>query len=204
MTLDQLKEIMPHCPGDWAHALLIEMPKSDVNTTIREAAFIGQFAVETNEFRSVEENLRYSVSAMMRVWPKRFPTIESAVPYEQSPEALANFVYANRMGNGHPESGDGWMYRGRGPQLTGRDNYRAAGLALNLPLEAEPERVCRPEVGSAVAGWFWYSKGCNELADKRDYEGVTRKINGGLTGYGQRIAYRDKAMSILKVVNDWS
>lgn len=197
MTLDELKQIMPHCPDDWASALLEAMPHWDISTPAREAAFIAQFAVETNEFRAVEENLNYSIAAMMRVWPHRFPTADAAAPYEHQPEKLANYVYADRNGNGPESSGDGWMYRGRGPQLTGRANYRAAGLALGRSLEEEPERVCRPEVGADVAGWFWYSNGCNELADKGDFEGVTHKINGGLTGYAQRNAYHDKAVAVL-------
>jgi putative chitinase len=197
MSPEQLKLIMPRCPDDWAQALLAVMPRWDITSPSREAAFIAQFAVETNEFTRVEENLSYSVSAMMRVWPSRFPTVESAAPYEHKPEKLANHVYADRMGNGPESTGDGWMYRGRGPQLTGRAQYRAAGVALGLPLESEPERVCRPSVGAEVAGWFWYSRTCNDLADKGEFEAITRKINGGLTGQDQRVAYFFKAKEVL-------
>lgn len=197
MTLADVLLIMPRCPDEWAAELLQAMPMWDITTPLREAAFLAQFAVETNEFTQLEENLNYSVGTLMHVWPARFPTEESALPYAHKPETLANFVYANRMGNGPPESGDGWMYRGRGPQLTGRANYRAADQALGLPLEAEPERLMRPSVACEVACWLFYSRGCNDLTDAQDFVGITRKINGGLIGQDQRVAYYTKAKEVL-------
>lgn len=197
MTPQDLRQILPHCPPEWATALLEVMPRWDVNTPLREAAFLAQWAFETNEFTKTEENLSYSIAAMMRVWPKRFPSMDAAAPYEHQPEKLANYVYANRNGNGPPDSGDGWRYRGRGPQLTGRANYRAAGVAIGQPLEEEPHRVCRPMIGAEVAGWFWYGRALNDLADKQAFAAITQKINGGLTGEKEREAYYANAKKVL-------
>jgi putative chitinase len=126
----------------------------------------------------------------MVVWPKRFPTLASAVPYARNPVKLANKVYAGRMGNGDEASGDGYLFRGRGPiQLTGRANYAAAGKAIGLDLTQDPGAVLTPAGGLAAACWFWDSKDLNELADRRDYRLMTISINGGVTGLAERIQW---------------
>ena len=92
----------------------------------RAAHFFGQTAHETGGFKAFSENLNYSAQGLMGVFKKYFPDAATAAKYERKPEAIANRVYASRMGNGPESSGDGWRYRGRGAlQLTGRDNYKA-------------------------------------------------------------------------------
>ncbi|UDF30036.1 UNVERIFIED_ORG: hypothetical protein LHK14_01570 [Roseateles sp. XES5] len=101
-------------------------------TPLRHLAAVAAEAYhETGgRMQPVEENLTYSARRMRQVWPKRFPTIESARPYAGKPQALANKVYGGRLGNVAPD--DGWRYRGRGlAQITGRANYARFGLAAN-------------------------------------------------------------------------
>ena len=81
--------------------------KYDIGTPKRQAAFIGQCAVESANFTRLQENLKYSAQRLTQVWPSRFPSIEAATPYANNPEKLANFVYAGRMGN--LQDGDGWQ-----------------------------------------------------------------------------------------------
>ena len=92
-----------------------------INTPKRVAAFLAQCGHESGGFVFVTENLNYSASGLMRVFPKYFPTQELAKQYERNPRKIASRVYANRMGNGDEASSEGFAYRGRGIlQLTAR------------------------------------------------------------------------------------
>ena len=120
-----------------------------------------------------------------------------------------NYWYGNRSGLGNVNDGDGYRYRGRGPiQLTGRNNYAAAGAALGLDLLATPEivadRLASPNIGIQTAGWFWdktrygpTATTLNALADQRDFESITRAINGGINGLAERLAYYNRALTVL-------
>jgi putative chitinase len=117
-----------------AAALEPALVRYEINTNNRIAAFLAQTGYESGQFNRVVENLNYSTAKrLMAVRPKRFPTEDSARPYANNPEELANFVYAGRLGNGNTASGDGFRYHGRGLiQLTGRSNYQASAKALEV------------------------------------------------------------------------
>jgi predicted chitinase len=94
---------------------------------------------------------------------------------------------AKNLGNTQP--GDGWRYRGRGHiQLTGRWNYRAAGRALGLPLEQNPDLVNRPDIGAKVTLWFWQTRVQKAVKDFNDVQATTRPINPKLNGLQDRQA----------------
>ncbi|KAF0250183.1 MAG: putative chitinase, partial [bacterium] len=157
------------------------------------------------ELMVLVENLNYSAKRLMQVWPKRFPTLQKAMQYEHNPEKLANFVYANRIGNGNEASGDGWEFRGRGViQMTGRGNYKAIGKALTLDLEKNPENLEDPKYAALSAAYFWQSHGLNELADNRvndnddeDFITISIRINGGKVGLKERIKLWTLAKSVI-------
>ena len=172
--------------------------KYDINTLKRQAAFIGQCAHESNNFKVLEENLNYSPEALMRVWPSRFPDLPTAMKYAHDPIKIANKVYANRMGNGSEESGEGAKYHGRGlVQLTGKENYERCGEAIGVDLINQPGLLAQPDYAAMSAGWFWNKKGLNDLADAGDFETMTKRINGGLIGLDDRKAKIAKALSVL-------
>jgi len=172
--------------------------KYDINTPQRQAAFIGQCAHESNNFKILEENLNYSPEALMRVWPSRFPDLPTAMKYAHDPVKIANKVYANRMGNGSEESGEGSKYHGRGLiQLTGKENYERCGEAIGVDLINQPGLLAQPDYAALSAGWFWNKKGLNDLADAGDFETMTKRINGGLIGLDDRKAKIAKALSVL-------
>jgi putative chitinase len=103
----------------------------------------------------------------------------------------AQLTYDGRLGN--TQSGDGKRYKGRGPiQLTGRSNYRTFGAKLGIDLEQHPEKASQHAIGWRIAALYWRSRGCNELADRGDFIGVTRKINGGTNGLADRQRYLRK------------
>lgn len=106
--------------------------------------------------------------------------------------------YETRYDLGNNQPGDGYKYRGRGLiQLTGRGNYKRAGDALGVDLIASPELLGEPGLAARSAGWFWQTHGCNDLADAGDFEKVTRRVNGGLNGYAERLGLWEAAKAVL-------
>jgi len=180
----------------WHQPFLAAMAERAIATPQLAAAFLAQVGHESGSLNRFEENLNYTAQRLTQVWPKRFPSIAHAHHYEHAPERLANLVYANRMGNGGYESGDGWRYRGRGPiQITGGANYRRCGIALNLPLIEQPELLLTPDIGARSAAWYWEDRGCSACAD--DVEAVTRLVNGGDHGLPDREARYLRALQVL-------
>jgi putative chitinase len=182
----------------WLDPLNETFQKYDINTPVRQAFFIGQCAHESGNFKILEENLHYSATRLMAVWPSRFPSLVVANQYANNPEKIANYVYAGRLGNGNEESGDGWRYHGRGLiQLTGKENYDNCGKGLSINLINQPNLLVEPQYAALSAGWFWNKKGLNALADVQDYDTMTKRINGGLIGLDDRKAKIAKAISVL-------
>ncbi len=175
------------------------MARHGIVQPLHQAAFLAQVGVESGGLTRLEENLNYTTpERLMAVWPTRFRTAADAAPCVRNPQALANKVYANRMGNTLP--GDGWRYRGRGlKQLTGKDNYAAYTMACDVDALSNPDLLLQPEHAADSAAWFWVSNGCAELASKRDWTALTRRINGGLTCLADRVALTGKGLACLKV-----
>ena len=194
MTSEQLTAL--GIDSKWVEPLQMVFDKYDMSTTLRQAAFIGQCAHESGNFKTLEENLHYKAESLMKVWPSRFPSLEVANQFANNPEKIANKVYAGRMGNN--EEGDGWAFHGRGlVQLTGRDSYTRCGESLGIDLISNPELLLQPKGAALSAGWFWSKHGLNELADAQDYETMTKRINGGTLGLDDRIAKINKALEVL-------
>jgi putative chitinase len=136
----------------------------------------------------------------MAVWPSRFPSLDLANQYANNPEKLANKVYGGRADLGNTQDGDGFKFHGRGViQLTGRANYTVCGQALGIPLDETPELILQPEWAVMSAGWFWNKKNLNALADSKDYETLTKRINGGLVGLEDRKLKIAKAFEVLSM-----
>lgn len=205
ITEMQLLQILPKArqvAGIFLSALDRAMLRWKIDSRVRTAAFLAQVGHESGQLRQLVENLNYSADALVRTWPSRF-TAETAQAYARQPEKIANRVYGGRMGNGPEASGDGWRYRGRGLiQLTGRANYRAAGQALGLPLEEQPELLEQPEQAAQSAAWWWAQHGLNELADAGRFKDIGSVINTGQpgrtpNGAAERQALYDIALRVL-------
>ena len=141
LTLDQLKQLLPKNPyvDHWHRALSQLLPDYEINTARRVAAFIAQCSHESGGFTALKENLNYKAATLRKIFPKYFPDDNIANQYANRPDkqqAIANRVYANRMGNGPEESGDGWRFCGRGLiQLTGKQNYTWFAASLGISVE---------------------------------------------------------------------
>jgi putative chitinase len=205
LTKPQLKELLPKNPyiDQWHHALSILLPDYEINTPQRIAAFIAQCAHESAGFTALKENLNYRPATLRKLFGKYFPTDALAEEYCAKPnkqEAIANRIYASRMGNGDEASGDGYKYCGRGLiQLTGKYNYQAFADSLQISPEEASHYLSTFEGASQSACWFWESNNLNQWADKGDIVTLTKRINGGTIGLEDRIKHYEHALHVLGV-----
>ena len=153
---------------DFIDAAMIEF---GIDTPDRQAMFLAQIGHESGGLHWLRE-----------IWG---PTV-------------AQLGYEGRLDLGNTEIGDGVRFRGRGLlQVTGRANYKSIGLALGLDLVDHPDLLELPENAARSAAYFWKSRGLNRFADEGDVKTCTRRINGGLNGYDQRLALYAKAQEAL-------
>lgn len=197
LPLEQSSAWLPHINAAAWRASVVNAPRC--------AMFLAQLGHESGGFARLVESLDYTPDALLKTWPSRY-TPELAQRHGRmrgapaNQEAIAAHVYNGRMGN-RAGTDDGWRYRGRGLiQITGRDNYRACGDALRLPLLAQPELLQEPEHAAMSAAWFWQLRSLNGPADARDVERCTRAINGGVNGLADRQARYRVACSALGVM----
>lgn len=176
------------------------LPRFGIDTPRKIAMFLAQSAHESGGFKIAVENMNYTASRLMQVWPKRFPTPDKAGQYAGNPQKLGNFVYANRMGNGDPASGDGYRFRGRGLlQLTGRHMYKGVGQVTKLPLEDHPEIAEHADHALEIAGGAWKFDGVDGLPQHASVEEYTQKINGGQIGIVDRKARFARVSQIMGI-----
>jgi predicted chitinase/LysM repeat protein len=171
VSLAELRRIMPNLPEAKARQYLPHlnqaMAEAKINTPKRQSAFLAQLAHESVQLRYFEE-------------------IASGAAYE------------GRRDLGNTQAGDGRRFKGRGPiQLTGRANYRAAGRALGIDLENNPQRAADPSVGFRVAAWYWNTRNLNSYADAGNFSAITYRINGGYNGAADRNRYYQVALGAL-------
>ena len=203
-TSDHLAAIIPgnKTVDAWYDALVDIMPKYGITTERRVAHFLSQCAHESNNFRSLEENLNYSAKALRAVFGRYFGAApkRDADEYHRNPEMIANYVYMDeyrkyKMGN--TEDGDGWRFRGRGlKQLTGRENYTRFGATVDMTAEEAAAYVATEKGAVESACWFWNANNLNDIADGDNVVRMTKKINGGNIGLADRQQRYAKAMEV--------
>jgi len=171
-----------------------------INTPARIAGFLAQCRVESADFTRLEENLFYTTPERIRqVFPSRVASMADAARLVRNPKALANCVYAGKIGNGNEASGDGFRFRGRGlKQLTGRANYADAAAGLGRPYLDQPDLVALPDDACLTAAWFWHNAKANILADSAQWDAITRAVNGpGMLQASLRRQYAEQALEVL-------
>ena len=176
-------------------------------TKARIADFVAQTSNESGGYTRFDENLKYSARRLTQVWPNRFPTLASALPYAWDPSdpdrediALANYTYGRRMGNERNgiNDDDGWNTRGRGMlALTGTDNYIAFGQALGIDLIHNPDLAADPGISTVIALEFYKRGNVNAALDAGDVTLARRRTNGGVIGLKDVNGLRAKALRFL-------
>lgn len=191
-------------PDKWLQAIVDTCVEFEINTPQRIAGFLAQTSHESGGYTMLTENLNYRAATLAACWPNRFAELGkdkkpkrdakgALIPTKVAhsiagkPELIANMVYSSRMGNGAPQTGEGWKFRGRGlKQLTGKDNYARCGRDLGVDLVSNPDLLLEPIYAARSAGWFWKVNKISEYADNNDIKGMTKKINGGFIGLKER------------------
>lgn len=181
----------------WYQPITVAMNEFGIESKDDQAMFIAQIGHESGGLSRTVENLNYSADGLKATFGKYFTNEQAqqlgrTADHPANQQAIANTVYANRMGNGAPDSGDGWKYRGRGLiQITGRDNYVACGNGLGTDLLLVPQLLEQDIYAARSAAWFFSAKGC--LKHSGDIVAVTKIINGGTNGLDDRKARYEKA-----------
>lgn len=186
----------------WYNTIVQTLPEYQIVTVNRVACWLAQMGHESGDFKFLVENLNYSAKGLRATFGKYFPTDQLARQYERQPEKIANRVYANRLGNGSEQSGDGWKFRGRGLiQVTGKNNYTDCSNTLyGDPKILVDDPTILSETDGAVrsACWFWNSRNLNSWADSLDNTTLTKKINGGTNGLDDRNQRLQRCLAALK------
>jgi putative chitinase len=207
-TLADLQAAKVKDPAKWLEAIVQTCQEFEINTPQRIAGFLAQTSHESGGYTMLSENLNYKAATLAACWPNRFAVLGAdkkpikkdgklvptavANSIAGKPELIANLVYSSRMGNGPAESGEGWLYRGRGlKQLTGKFNYEKCGSSLGVDLVGNPDLLLEPMYAARSAGWFWHANALSTFADAGDIKGMTKKINGGYIGLEARQALYD-------------
>jgi len=180
ITEQALLSIFPNArqqAGVFVPALNVAMPRWEIDSPRRMAAFLAQVGHESGQLRYVKElgGERYL---------SRYDTGNLAL----------------RLGNTPQADGDGQLYCGRGLiQITGRNNYHACSMALfgDERLLDVPQLLEQPRWACESAAWFWHSRGLNPLADRGEFNRITRHINGGLNGLEDRLKLWARAREVL-------
>lgn len=195
ITLNQFKRMIP-TNADYQEWYLIAVDlfvKYNINTPARIAGFMAQCSHESNDFRTLEENLSYSADRLLKVFPRYFgPGKRNASDYARNPAKLANYVYMDKyrsprsaLGNIH--EGDGWKFRGGGiKQLTGRSNYGRFGSSMNMAADQAADYVRTKKGAFESACWFWKTNNLDRFADSDDIDGMSIAVNGGTIGIQDR------------------
>ena len=199
-TKDKLAAIIPNNKeiDHWLEALSIILPKYQITTVPRVAAFLAQTAHESGNYKILKEGLNYRADRLRKVFPKYFPTDILAEQYATKCADIANRVYANRMGNGNEASGDGFRFSGKGViQITGKNNYVAFSKSIGMSLADVPDYLLTFKGAIDSACWFWNVNHLNECADKNDILTMTKRINGGTIGLTERTTNFNNALRVL-------
>jgi putative chitinase len=206
LTIEVMNKLWPHgdskIPG-LRQAIIDHAPavfaKWGFDTDDVVAIFMGQVSLECGAGTEVVENLNYTAKRMMAVWPSRFPTLASALPYASNPAKLAEKVYGSRGGN-KPGTGMGAKYIGRGgSQTTFHDGYAALAEVTGLDLLDDPNLVNDPKYFLDCAAADFVKCGCLPFAKRGDIESVTHHLNGGLTGLSDRVVWTKRFRSAMAV-----
>jgi putative chitinase len=192
----------------FAGPLAAAMARYEIDRSVnRAAAFLATVGHESAGLSRLSENLNYSAQGLANTWPSRYaerprevikvPNAK-AIMLSRRPEAIANNVYAGRMGNGDEASGDGWRYRGAGAiQLTGKANQQEYAWAVGRPVETIGDYLRTPEGAADSAGWFWARRDLNHYAENGDMRAVTGIVNGGTVGLPERTKLFARAKGLL-------
>jgi len=198
LNIDKLKG---HIPDSVIAQIPETAKKFNITNNLRLAHFLAQCGHESGGFKSVSENMNYSVDGLKKTFGKYFPG-NLAESYAKQPEKIGSRVYASRMGNGDETSKEGYRFRGRGYiQLTGKANYTKFTQFIGEDCVTNPDLVATKYPLASAAFFFDSNKLwsiCDKGADETTITAVTKRVNGGTIGLSDRIKHFKEYYNLLK------
>ena len=166
--------------------------------------FLGQILHECGMLEHMQEDLHYSAKRIRQLAASSKPGSRWAAAglradelAKGGPEAIANFLYSGRYGNGDEKSGDGWRFRGRCPiGLTFKDNYVWVGNLIGQDLDVMPELIEQPHFALQATIAYWEGKIPDSILG--DVKKITLRINGGDFGLQERATLVDCARNAIE------
>ncbi len=184
LTIDHIRRIAKRAPSEAnAQSVLKSLSlygaRFGLDQPHRLAQFIAQLMHESAEFRYDRE-----------IWG---PT-----------PAQKRYDTRTDLGNTAALDGDGKLYMGRtGIQITGKANYAEFRDWCRKMEPKAPDFVAKPDLVNTDPWeglgplWYWDTRKLNRYADTGDVEMITKRINGGLNGYADRLDYLTRASLVL-------
>lgn len=154
--------------------------------------FLRETLHESGKLETLEENLNYSVDALLKMFGRHRISEADARRYGRidgkqaaNKEAIANCLYGGPWGAknlGNIEPGSGWRYRGGGLiQATGAANLKALQKATGIPVYDNPELLRHPTRECLLATIAWWEMSVpDSLMD--NVRAVRKAVNGGANG----------------------
>lgn len=203
LSKENLRSIFPLSRAEsiakFCDQLNISMPKYEINTPLRVAMFIANVGEESGQLNNTHE--LWGPTHQQTLYERDFTK-----PWRTGLLKTDRNYVAYNLGNS--EVGDGFHKRGHGLlQTTGRNNLLALSKVFGIDFVAHPELLEGAVWACESAGYYWHNSGCNQMADKIDFDGacdlinIGRKTNtiGDSIGYANRLAYFNKAKEILGI-----
>ncbi|WP_088346323.1 MULTISPECIES: peptidoglycan-binding protein [Rhodomicrobium] len=212
LTESAIRALFPDALDSYVSALTRLGPQLEnhgmLSNPLHLAHFLAQCAAESGGFSLTSESGNYSAERLLEIFPKYF-TPAQARAYARKPKPILSRAYAGRLGNGPEASGEGWIYRGRGPlQETGKDNYRRAGAELGIDLVADPDSAAYPPIGFQIALNRWSRSKLNSYAGRGPTHAAILACSRGINlgnplsraqpnGFAERKAWFEKIWAVL-------
>jgi putative chitinase len=185
----------------WAPVFAAEITDDTFSAGDAEVpVFLAQFLHETGMLEHLEENLNYSAGRISEIGMASKPgtrwrsLVPRALELGRNPRGFAEAVYGGRMGNDEP--GDGWKFRGRGGQITGKNNYRRIGDLMGIDLLADPDLLIDPTYALRSFIVLWEADVPDEAIDTADVTDETLAVNGGVIGKKERQRLADLCVRV--------
>lgn len=174
--------------------------------TYQQLKLIADKRADDSNIQSIIIGLDYSPSTIGLRLPHRYVHYGAQIAHESGrfrydeevwgpTKAQLRYDIREDLGNTAARDGDGFLYRGRtGMQATGKSNYqqftnwcRAQGFQGVPDFVKNPDLINTDPWEGLFPIFFWTTRKLNGFADTNDIEMITRRINGGLNGFDDRV-----------------
>jgi len=153
-----------------------------LTSALRTAHFMAQIDAESG-LKPKRESLYFKTIEGLRntfYTPFKGKSDAFVSQYLKDSVKCANYVYANRGGNGNEASGDGFKFRGGGLiQRTFYYGYKRLEDKTRIPFTINPDFIIEEANAVLDALIYWQDNNLNRYADLDDLDAISDQINKG-------------------------